>query len=336
MSMMTVGDMRQHFLNVRNNASLRGDLNTLVEELTTGRASDLARHLGSGQTRLASADRQLELIDQFTRTNQETAQLLSAMQLALSSVETHRETTSNALLKINEVSTPAQIKTAASLSRTALDGTVQSLNMRFGDRTMFGGNDLDAAPLASAQSMLDDIALAVSGLTTADDIKIAVQAWFDTPAGGFETVGYLGSSAGHMEKPLDVNQSTQILVRADDASLRKVMTSLVLGSLAGDDTLSLNDEQRQKLLKDAGVDLLSAASPLTGLQADLGHIEGLVEDTSVRLLAQETSIEIARNDMVSVDPFETATQLEQVQLQLETHYTLTARLSRLSLMEYLR
>jgi len=39
---------------------------------------------------------------------------------------------------------------------------------------------------------------------------------------------------------------------------------------------------------------------------------------------------------VNADPFETASTLQAVQLQLETHYAMTARLSRLSLAEYLR
>ena len=64
--------------------------------------------------------------------------------------------------------------------------------------------------------------------------------------------------------------------------------------------------------------------------------EARVEDAAARLSARGTALEIARNDMSAADPYETATKLQNVQLQLETHYTLTARLSRLSLTEYLR
>jgi flagellar hook-associated protein 3 FlgL len=45
---------------------------------------------------------------------------------------------------------------------------------------------------------------------------------------------------------------------------------------------------------------------------------------------------MARSDIVSVDPFEVATELQNLQVQLETIYTITARLSGLSLTKYLR
>lgn len=336
MTITSVGDMRQHFLNLRNNTSLKNDLNTLVQELTTGRASDMTRHLGSAQTRLSSAERQLELLGQFSNSNVETTQFLSTMQVALTGAETFRAGASESLLAINDGSAPAQITEASNISRSSLEGVVQALNMRFGDRAMFGGTALSMSPLASVDDMMTSIEGVVTGLTAVDDIKLAVEDWFDAPAGGFETVGYLGDPSGFIQRPIDFNQDVEVSVRADDPGFRDLMKSLVLGALAGDTSLSLTQEDRQALQKDAGVGLLSAAAPLAAIQARLGYTEGLVEDASVRMSAQETSIGIARNELVSVDPFETATSLEQVQLQLETHYTLTARLSRLSLTEYLR
>jgi flagellar hook-associated protein 3 FlgL len=48
-----------------------------------------------------------------------------------------------------------------------------------------------------------------------------------------------------------------------------------------------------------------------------------------------TSLNIARNDLASVDMASTAVDLEQIQSQLEMLYTLTARSARLSLMNFL-
>jgi flagellar hook-associated protein 3 FlgL len=47
-------------------------------------------------------------------------------------------------------------------------------------------------------------------------------------------------------------------------------------------------------------------------------------------------LEIARADLVAIDPFEAATRMEAAQTQLETLYSVTARLSRLSLVDFLR
>ncbi len=46
-------------------------------------------------------------------------------------------------------------------------------------------------------------------------------------------------------------------------------------------------------------------------------------------------MEIARTELIGADPYDTATEMEAVQGQLETLYTVTARLSRLSLADFL-
>ena len=336
MPFSTIGDMRQHFLTSRANLSLKTDLQTLVQELTSGEKSDLTAHLGASQTKLNGIDRQLEMLSSFTQSNTDTGQLLSTMQLALDGVDDQRATSSAALLAVTAASSSSQVENAGAISLASFRTTVQTLNTRFGDRSMFGGNDLSSNPMGDPDDILDALRVAVGGLTSTTDIEAAIDTWFDTPAGGFETTGYLGDDTGVIVRSIDANQSVSVDVRADDQTLRDTLKALAKGALAADSNLTLSLDTRRSLQQTAGVDLLSTASPIANLQARLGHAEQQVEQASVRISAQQSSYGIARNDLVSADPYETATRLQAVQQQLETQYTLTARLSRLSLTEYLR
>lgn len=336
MPVSTIGDMRQFFMTSRQNTEIKTELNTLVQELTSGEVSDLTAHLGSAQTQLAGIDRQLELLGRFSQSNVQAAQMLTVMQTALSSADGHRQTASGTLLTINETSTPSQISEAANVAESGFKATVLALNMRSGDRALFGGNDLDSNPLADADVMLDALRADVAGLTNAADVSAAIETWFDAPAGGFETLGYQGDPAGYQSRTMATDQSIDIGVRADDQAIRDTLKALAKGALSGDTAIAFDVGERQQLQSQAGVDLLTQAAPLADLQARLGNAEGTVQEASVRNAAQEATYGIARNDLVTADPFETATRLQAVQLQLETHYTLTARLSRLSLTEYLR
>ena len=331
-----IGDMRQHLLTTRHNTSLTNELNTLVQELTSGEKNDLTSHLGGDQATLSGLDRQLQMLGQFAQSNAETGQLLSTMQIALSGIESNRETASAALFSINISSTTSQIENAAEVARGSFDATVQNLNLRSGDRAMFGGNSFGSNPLADPDAMMTSLQNAVAGLTTTADVNAAVDAWFDTPAGGFETDGYLGDSTSYISRSVGSEQTVEIGVRADDQAIRDTLKALAKGALAAYPSLTLGVETRQSLQAQAGVDLLTQASELTGLQARIGHVEQRVEQATVQMSAQTSSFNIARNELVAADPFETATRLQSVQLQLETHYTITARLSRLSLTEYLR
>ena len=75
MTISTIGDLRQHFLSTRNTTSMKTELSTLVQELTTGEASDLTSHLGASQNKLAGLDRQLQMLSRFSQSNTETSQL---------------------------------------------------------------------------------------------------------------------------------------------------------------------------------------------------------------------------------------------------------------------
>lgn len=336
MTLSTIGDMRQFFMTSRSNALLKADLNTLVEELTSGQASDLTQHLGASQTNLAGLNRQLNMLDRFGQSNSDTAQVLSMMQSVLLGVESNRAFASNALLTIDSGSSIEQISNVADIAKSSFDSTIQALNTRYGDRSLFGGVDLDNNPLADASVIMDEVRLAVDGLTDPTDITAAVNAWFDAPAGGFETLGYQGDPSDVLTRSIDANQTVDIDARADDQAVRDALKAFALGALAADTTLALDLNARRALQAGAGNALLSVSGSLTGMQARLGYAEGLVEEASVRISAQQSSYGIARNELVSADPFETATRLQAVQQQLETQYTLTARLSRLSLTEYLR
>ncbi|WP_281981085.1 flagellin [Thalassorhabdomicrobium marinisediminis] len=336
MPLSTIGDMRQHFMTGRANTALKTDLQTLVQELTTGEKADLTAHLGASQAELTSVDRQLALLDRFAQSNQQTSLLLSQMQVTLEGVSDQRDTASAVLLSVNSSSDLSEIGNAAQVAEDGFTATVQMLNSRSGDRSMFAGRDLGSNALAPAEDMLAALRGATAGLSDAPSVEAAVAAWFDAPGGGFETTGYLADAGAPLTRAIDGTQSVEIAARADDQALRDTMKAFALGALAADPALGISTADRQALQRSAGEGLLTVATPLAHLQTQIGYAEGRVEEASVRIAAQQSSFGIARNDLVSADPFETATRLQEVQQQLDTHYTLTARLSRLTLTEYLR
>ncbi|MCK5644400.1 MAG: flagellar biosynthesis protein FlgL, partial [Gammaproteobacteria bacterium] len=64
--------------------------------------------------------------------------------------------------------------------------------------------------------------------------------------------------------------------------------------------------------------------------------EGRIEAEKVRNQAMSVVFELEHSAILSADPYETVTKLEALQGQLQTIYTVTARLSNLSLTNFLR
>jgi flagellar hook-associated protein 3 FlgL len=332
----TLGDMSRNFLTMRQNLSLRGRLDDLTRELGSGQAADLTRHLGADRSRLAAIDHGLAMTAGFGMAAREAGQTLGFMQQVLARVDQARETLATGLLPLGENSPDDRLTAAAGDARTAFAGMVDALNTRVADRTLFGGARSESAALADPAQMLAALATAVSGAPDATDAMARIGAWFDTPGGGFETTAYLGATGAPVDRQIDDQARIALDARADDPALRSLLAATAIAALATDPALGFGHADRAQMVQTAGQRLLANAQPLVGLQARLGSAEARVEEVQAGQTARATAFGMMRNEMVSADPYDTATALQQVQIQLETHYTLTARLSRLSLAEYLR
>lgn len=336
MPMMSIGDMSQFFMSRRQNTQLKAQMQTLTAELSSGKVADLAKHLRGDQTRLAGIDRTLALLDGFGRAATETAQSLSMMQTALAQVDGARNTLANRLI-LTDTGTPAtDVKANAGAARDGFASIVRALNVKAGNQSLFAGATTDRASLADPTAMLANIRAAVAGATTAADVQIAVAVWFDAPTGGFATMGYLGDSGPALTRRVDPDETLRIDARADAPAMRDLLAAAVLAAVADDPGITLSESERAGMLRDAGTRLMTAADGMVRMRAALGSTEARLEELGAARSAQITMLQTTRVEMTAADPFDTATRLQEIQQQLETHYTLTARLSRLTLTDYLR
>lgn len=333
---VSFGDGARQLAALRQTQDLKTRLATLSAELSSGQSSDLARHIGTDLPRLAGFDRGLTLIDGFAQAAQQTGQMLDMMQTSLQAIDARRADLMQNLTTVTDATSEDQVSLAAEAGKTAFSDIVGKLNARLNDRTAFAGTATGGPALADPDQMLTQIRSATSGAQTAAEAEAAVTAWFDDPAGGFATGGYLGDTGAPAQRRIDDTTKVDITARADAPALRDVMKAAAMAALATGDVPALSRMERVRLLQASGNEVASAAQPLATLQASLGMAEASVADTQAALGARKTYITTARNDMVSADPFETATKLQAVQTALETHFTVIARLSHLRLSEYLR
>lgn len=335
MPIVSIGDMSQHFMSLQNSGRIKSDLAQLGQELSTGKAADVVEKLG-GQTRqLSGINHSLEVLTAYQRSADETSLMLEHMQLALDRVDQQRDTAAGELLKVSPQSLGHQITNASQTAAQAFSDIVSALNTRLSGRSLFAGAAVDRTPLAKADEMLDDIRANLVGATTQTDVSNIVEQWFDDPAGGFATMGYLGDTGGKMERTIGPNQSIKVSLQADDPSTKELLRATALAALAGEMSGALTHAEQANLLQGAGASLIAGAGALVSSQSAVGSLQGSVEAGQTRLASEQSSLSFAYNDLTEADPFETATRLQAVQTQLETHFAVTARLSRLSLADYI-
>ena len=335
MALTSIGDMAQHFISLRHNTQLKQRLNTLTQEMATGQAADLNKRLGGDRGRFSAIDHRLAVISGYDASSAEAANRLGLMQTTLDTVNDQRDRLANQMISINVSNTQTEADTAASSAKDAFSSFVGAFNARLADKSLFAGTATNQPALADADQILADLTAVVSGLGTAAEIVTAIDNWFDNPTGGFATTGYLGDPSGHITQRIDESQTVTMAARADDPAVRDLLKATAYAAVSSS-VAGLSNDEKANLLRTSGESLFTAAQGVVDMQARLGATENKIEEGRTALTAQKTTLTLMRNSMIAADPFETASALQEVQIQLETHYTLTARLSHLTLLEYLR
>ena len=336
MSMITLGDLAQSFMLRRHNVTTRQEVSRLAEEVATGRTADVAGRLSGAFSYLADIERNLGTLQGFRTSTSEAGTFAAGMQAALGRVQDVGSDLSTRLIE-RAGSDIAAVTTAVGRDAAdSLDRIVSALNTQIGGRSLFAGKATATAPLVSAEVLRAGMAAAAAGQTTAEGVQSALDAWFDTASGGFQSLAYTGAGSGLDPFHLGPHETVDLDLTANSDAIKAVLKQVGLATLAADQGLALAPEVRDDLMRRSAEGLIAVQADLTGLRADLGFAEARIEDSRVRQAAEASSLEIARNALLGVDPFDVATRLADAQQRLESLYAVTARLSRLTLSDFLR
>ena len=333
MSLTSIGDLARGFVLQRQTAALKAETVRLSSELVTGQASDPARALRGEIGPLAAIETSLARIAGWQNAAAGAGLRLDAMQAALAVVDDAASGLGAALALASSPGNPQLLATAAADARGKFATVIGALNARAGDQSLFAGPATAGPALAPAETILADLAAATAGATSAANIAAAVDHWFDDPA-GFQTQAWRGSSAPAGPVPVGPGESLHIGATAADPALRETLKGLAMAALL--DTMPLAGAARADLAGIASERLLGAAPERAGLAARLGVAQGALAAAETRNAAEATGLGIARQGLTGADPYAVAVELESAQTQLETVFAVTARLSRLSLADFLR
>ncbi|MEZ5684412.1 MAG: flagellin [Paracoccaceae bacterium] len=337
MNYISVGDMARQFQLRQHNVQLKQEITRLTEEMMTGTHQDLGKALGGDMTALASIDRQIRRIESFDVVTAEAEVFTSSMQNALGLVQDLAADVGVTLLSAATSSNATLVDATTNDAAVKFASIIGTLNTDVAGRHLFSGASTGTKPLPDAADILSSLQTAIAGETTAAGVLSVVETWFNAAAGGggYLDVAYAGSSDAIGPFRISESDRLEIPISAASQELRDVLKGFALSALIADGLFANDLVARSDLTRSSGEIILTAQSSLSNMQADLGTREALIEDSKTRNSAETSSLELARNSLVSVDEFDTATAVTALQTQLETLYTLTARMSELSLVDYI-
>ncbi len=319
----------------RSISHLKNDLAVTSREAVTGRREDLTVATGGN---IGNAHLLQKSLNDVTAGQQRLALVEGRISLIDGALEATRNITNNiGVRSLSALSIGDQIGFSA-ISREAeadLSEIFAVLRVRQGDRNLFSGDATTATPLAPVETLLADVQGIIASAANSSDAITALDTYFNDPAGGFETTIYQGGSNPVAHMILPDGSKIGSALRANDTSLKDVLRGLATFAALENGPFSAASSEYEVLYRNASENSTRGEAALIKVQADLGVASGQVTRSQDRLSQERLVTTKAFEAIVGRDQYEAATRLSQIETQLQAAFAITARLSNLSLTNYL-
>ncbi|WP_081157906.1 flagellar hook-associated family protein [Ensifer aridi] len=327
----------------------QAELLKLQTEVTTGRLADVGVELGSSTSRSVSLRRELARLETLVDTNSVVTQRLSASQQALSMMADAAQEVRNALVTFKGNDAADQLATQKTQIESAMSAFSSAANLSFNGEFLFAGINTDVRPFedyaagSAAKTTFDNelaTFMTANGIASMSDFTVTQMEDFITntleplyASDAQWAADWSKASSQNMTSRISTTEVVQSSTNATTDGFRKFALASVIASELMDENVS--SEVRAYIGEAALGYVEQANTKITGERSTLGISEARVKKANTSLEAQIKLINTHITDLEGVDTYAASTRMNTLLTQVETSYTLTARIQQLSLIDFL-
>lgn len=344
-------------------AQAQADITEASYEATMQRVRDPGLKLGRQTGRFIDNENQISSLQGLKDSNNLAAQRMATAQAAMQSLVAAGDKDkpggslvqfNNALMGDSVSATPKTMQTAA---QSALDSFVSALNTSYNGEYVFGGTNITQPPLdyykagsnTGGSKVVQDAFRDYFGFNV-DDHQVAnitdsqMKAFIDGPFNQlFEepswSTNFSRATDGSVTNRISqTGETVDISTSANEQGFRNAMKNMVLVAEFGDIGLSSKAQDAVSTSARASVDSASTGSSINQIiitASNLGNSQNRVTNANKQINAQLNLLNMTRNDLIGADPTEASSKIIQLENLLQISYNMTARISKLSLSNYL-
>ena len=319
----------------RATADTRAALDKAATEMTTGENTSRYDATSGNITRIFAIERELDRNAVFSETIALSTVRVDTMQNALGLILDPLQSLADSLPSTVGIGDVSASMIHARSARNAFTDTVNALNTQSGGLSLFAGTATDRPALAFAETMLGELDALAAAAGSAEEAIAAVNAWFAAPSGGFYASGYIGSAEDVASVDIGEGRRLDYGMRADQAELVETLRAEALAAVVAGGAFAGDNTARMEILKAASAALIAAKEGVLDIRSAVGVTQETLENATAARTAEKNTLDLARNAIMTVDPTEATSMYTALETQLQTIYTVTARLSELSYVKYM-
>lgn len=323
-------------------------LSVASQEVSTGSYADVGLQIGAGTNQDLSLRNEQALMQTYADTNNAVSTRLSGTQNVLSQLQTTAQNFLNNLLSAsNQNGVGLDLQTAA---QDALSSMTTQLNTSVNGQYIFAGINTSVQPMtdyygASAPNAasVDSAFLANFGFSqssssvstiTSSQMQSFLTTQFPTLFQGANwTSNWSSASSTAITSQVSETQTLTTSVSANNTAFQDLAQGYTMVAALG--TQNLSSDALNTVISQATTLIQQGISGLTSLQTNLGFTQNDITDANNQMSVQLNILSTQVSNLESVNPYQVSTQVTSLQTQIETAYSLTSQLHKLSLVNYI-
>ncbi len=323
---------------------LQAKLTRAEYEITSGEIATPAETLGSQFGLDLALRSQADTLTNLQSTNSVLGTALTTSQNALTKMSSDAQTFMNTLVTAQST---GNVSSLAIQARAFLNSFTSDANTTSAGAYVFGGTNSSVAPMTSysgaPQAATANAFQTVFGFpqssSQASSISASSMQSFLSGAfaGLFADPSWSSTWSKAANTPTSAviapGQSITTSVTAYGNAFRQLASAYTSIADLGID--KLNGSTQQTVIGNALQQVSGAIQSITDMQSKLGFSQSQITSANKALQTQVTTINNTVSQLDGVDPYQAAEKLTNLTTQLETAYSLTNRISRLGLVNYL-
>lgn len=328
----------------------QAELQNLQTEVVTGRHADIGVELGGQTSNAVRLHRDFEQFSTIKDTNSLVENRLASSQSGLSHVADNAQGMLEALIIASGASDEGTRNVAQLEAQNSLSAFTDLMNLSSNGEYLYGGINTDQAPMVdyfetgnAAKASFDAAFLGYFGFTQTNAAvssitAVQMQDFLDNTVepmftGTGWTTDWSSASDTDMTSRIAREELVQSSVNANEDGFRKFGYAATISVELLN--IGLNVEAQNVLTDVASGAIGEAISGVDDQRTILGISEARVAKANEKLQVQADLTKIFVGEMEEVDVYEASTRVNVLMAQIETSYSITSRIQRLNLIDYL-
>ncbi len=313
-------------------------------ESSTGKLADPAGSLGSQFGLYQSLQAQSGQLTAIQSSNTIVSSTMTASQDALTQISSDAQTFLNDLLTAQSSGDVATLQTEA---QSLFSSFMSQMNSTQGGAYLFAGTNTSVKPVADySQGAQAATAAAfrsafgmsqtdpqVSTISTASMQSFLTGAYSDLFQGTSWTSNWSQASDTRTSALITPTEQVTTSVSANESAFQDLANAYV--SIIDLGIGNMNAPAQQAVMSNAINEIGAAQKGLSGMQTTLGISQSQTTSANSQMQTRASLLDNMVSQLDTVDPYAAASALTDLTTQLQTAYSLTDRISKLSLVNYL-